>query len=133
LLDTRNVVIPKHGGVFVSSPLFTPCPTECRVKNRIVYLKEFVHSHVQLFANLVENIDEMLAQDTTKNGVEVVWCHLGVNVVPDFVVVVPFPEPWLYGKKISVLWAGGMQGCTIKGNIERYAHNIRQAHIFSNI
>jgi hypothetical protein len=90
------------------SPLLTPCPNECRVKKRIVCLKEFVHSHVQLFADLGENVDEMLAQHTTKNGVEVVWCHLAVNVVPDFVVVVPFPEPWLYEKKVYVLWAGCM-------------------------
>jgi hypothetical protein len=41
----------------------------------------------------------MLAQNTTENGVEVVWCHLAVNVVSDFVVVVPFPVPWLYGKR----------------------------------
>jgi hypothetical protein len=99
LLDTRNVVIPKARGGFVSSPLGTPCPTECRVKKRNVYLKEFVMSHVQLVADLGENVDELLAQDTTKNGVEVVWCHLAVNVVPNFVVVVPFPEPWLYEKR----------------------------------
>jgi hypothetical protein len=89
----------KHGGFFVSSSLFTSRPTECRVKKRIVYLKEIVHSHFQLFADLGENVDEMLAQDTTKNGVEVVWCHLATNVVPDFVLVVPSPEPWLYEKR----------------------------------
>jgi hypothetical protein len=83
----------------VSSPLFTPCPNERRVKKHIAYLKEFFLSHVQLVADLGKNVDEMLAQNTTKNGVEVVWCHLAVNVVPDFVVVVPTPEPWLYGKK----------------------------------
>jgi hypothetical protein len=110
----------------VSSPLCTPCPNERRVKKRIGYLKEFVLSHVQLVANLGENVDEMLAHDTTKNGVEVVWCHLAVNVVPDFVVVVPYPEPWLYVKKVSVLWAGGM-----RGRIERYAHEFSQAHILS--
>jgi hypothetical protein len=75
----------------VSSPLCTPCRNERHVKKRIGYLKEFVLSHVQLVADLGENVDKMLAQDATKNGVVVVWCHLAVNVVPDFVVVVPSP------------------------------------------
>jgi hypothetical protein len=110
----------------VSSSLCTPCPNKRRVKKHIGYLKEFFLSHVQLVADLGENVDEMLAQDTTKNGVEVVWCHLAVYVVPDFVVVVPSPEPWLYEKKVSVLWAGGMRGC-----IERYAYEFKQAHILS--
>jgi hypothetical protein len=116
----------QHGGLIVPSPLCTPCPNERRVKKRIGYLKEFVLFHVQLVANLGKNVDEMLAQDTTKNGVEVVWCHLSVNVVPDFVVVVPSPEPWLYEKQVYVLWAGGMRGC-----IERYAHEFSQAHNLS--
>jgi hypothetical protein len=111
----------------VSSPLSTPCPNKRHVKKRIGYLKEFVLSHVQLVADLGGNVDEMLAQDTTKNGVEVVWCHLAVNVVPDFVVVVPSPEPWLYENNVSVLWAGSMRGC-----IERYAHEFSQTHILSN-
>jgi hypothetical protein len=111
----------------MSFPLCTPCPNERRVKKHIGYLKEFVLSHVQLVADLGENVDEMLAQNTTKNGVEVVWYHLAVMVVPDFVVVVPFQEPWLYEKNVSVLWACGMRGC-----IERYAHELRQVHILSN-
>jgi hypothetical protein len=82
----------------VLSPLFTPSPNERRVKKRIGYLKE-KWSHIQLVVNLGENVDEMLARDTTKNGVEVVWCHLAVNVVPDFIVVVPSPKPWLHEKK----------------------------------
>jgi hypothetical protein len=76
--------------------------------------------------DLGENVDKMLAEDTIKNGVEVVWWHLAVNVVPDFIVVVPSPTPWLYEIKVSVLWAGGMRGC-----IERYAHEFTQAHILS--
>jgi hypothetical protein len=51
------MAISKHEVVIVLYPPVTPFPTQCFVKKRIVYLKEFVRAHVQLTADLGENED----------------------------------------------------------------------------
>jgi hypothetical protein len=74
----------------------------------------------------------MLAHDTTKNGVEVVWCHLAVNVVPDFVVVVPFPEPWLYEKRY-LFYGQAVCGAVLSRATLNGMRTISDKHMFSQI